>query len=266
MTAPVLFTLLLIAWVGAAPPVEVPADAEASFARYLTVAAAYRNAQLADAEVFLDLPRVADDELRQRARRGEVAIRSIELDGVGDDAEPPGALVHHWIGTTFVAGVTLQRVLDVVRDFNDYPRVFDPEVDAVRLLQEPRDGVARVYMRFRKVKVITTVIDTEQLIHYSEPAPDRAFTTAWATLVRQVDNAGEPDERQLADGDGLLWRLFASWRYLEADGGVWIENESIMLTRKPGFPMGLIVQPMLKAGPREGVEFALRSLSAELRR
>lgn len=245
---------------------EVPAAAEAAFARYLEVAARHRQAQLADDEGFLDLATVTDADLRRRARRGEVAVRRIELEAAGDDADPPGALVHHWIGTIFIPGTNLQEVIDVVSNFEDYPRLFAPEVDAARQLEEPRDGSVRIYMRFRKTKVITTVIDTEQVVHLERPRPDRAYSTAWATMVREVDNPGRADERLREDGEGLLWRLFASWRYLEADGGVWIENESIMLTRQPGFPLRLVMQPMLKAGPREGVEFALRKLGEELRR
>ncbi len=45
---------------------------------------------------------------------------------------------------------------------------------------------------------------------------------------------------------------------------LYIEHETIALTRKPGFPASLIVGPIINAGPKEGVGNALEAIRRAL--
>ena len=58
--------------------------------------------------------RSATDGTASRAaaasRNGEVVARPAHEDGI---VSVPGGLVHHWVGSTFIAGVTLRDALDV---------------------------------------------------------------------------------------------------------------------------------------------------------
>jgi len=66
--------------------------------------------------------------------------------------------------------------------------------------------------------------------------------------VRQVEHAGEPAERRLrpGTGNGYLWRANAMSKYLERDGGVYLELNTIGLSR--GFPafLGWIIEPVAR--------------------
>ena len=52
------------------------------------------------------------------------------------------------------------------------------------------------------------------------------------------------------DGHGYLWRLDGYWRLQEKDGGVYIQLESIALTRGVTAIFGWLVSPLLKSFPR----------------
>ena len=77
----------------------------------------------------------------------------------------------------------------------------------------------------------------------------------------EVEDAGTPQEHELPVGhdSGYLWRLNTYWRLLARDGGVYLQCESISLTR--GIPMGLgwVVGPFVTSIPKESLTFTLET-------
>ena len=67
-------------------------------------------------------------------------------------------------------------------------------------------------------------------------------------MCRQVENEGRPDERRMPVGrdSGYLWRANTLSTYLQADDGVFVELETIGLSRR--FPRGLgwITEPIAR--------------------
>jgi hypothetical protein len=115
--------------------------------------------------------------------------------------------VHHWYGTVFIPGATLQ---DVLRWEQDYPRHQDDfdEVEASRLISREGD-VFRIFLRLRRTKVITVHYNTEHLVVYSQHGPGRASSKSEATHIGELEDVGTPREREKpSDQDrGFLWRL-----------------------------------------------------------
>ena len=95
---------------------------------------------------------------------------------------------------------------------------------------------------------MTGVVDVWMLTEYQHLRPGRATAVARAECVRQVEHAGEPAERRLrpGTGNGYLWRANAMSKYLERDGGVYLELNTIGLSR--GFPalLGWIIEPVAR--------------------
>lgn len=79
--------------------------------------------------------------------------------------------------------------------------------------------------------------------------------------MAEVEHPGARDEREKPVGrdGGYLWRLHTYWRFLERDGGTYLQCESISLTR--GIPIGLgwVVGPFVTSLPRESLEFTLQT-------
>jgi len=58
---------------------------------------------------------------------------------------------------------------------------------------------------------------------------------------------------------GYLWRLNSYWRFLERDGGTYVQCESITLTRDVPFLLSWIIKPFVTDIPRETLAFTLES-------
>jgi hypothetical protein len=55
------------------------------------------------------------------------------------------------------------------------------------------------------------------------------------------------------------------WAYEERDGGLYLQLESVSLTRDLPTGLGWAVRPFVQSVPRESLEFTLRAASAALR-
>ena len=84
--------------------------------------------------------------------------------------------------------------------------------------------------------------------------------------MREVKNPGEADETILPDGEGggFLWRINSYWRFLERDGGTYIECESISLTRTIPFMVRWLVSPFVNDVPREQLSELLQATRGAL--
>ena len=91
----------------------------------------------------------------------------------------------------------------------------------------------RLVLRFFFKKIIAVTVNTESIAEFTPRGPDRVSSAIRSTRVTEVENPGTPDERELPVGrdGGYLWRLNTYWRFLERDGGTYIECESLTLTR-----------------------------------
>ncbi len=185
--------------------------------------------------------------------------------GKGDLPVPDG-LVHDWIGAAFLTGATIDRVLAFVQDYNRHKDTHQPEVLDSKLLARNGNDF-KIYLRLRKKKVITVVLNTEHAVHYTEIAPTRWVSASRATRIAEVDSPGTPKERELPVGSdhGYLWRLNSYWRFAERDGGVYVECEAISLTRNVPTGLGWIIEPIIRSLPAESLASTLRSTRDSVR-
>ena len=56
---------------------------------------------------------------------------------------------------------------------------------------------------------------------------------------------------------GYLWRLNNYWSYEEGDGGLYIQVESVSLSRAVPKGLGWAIGPFVNSVPRESLEFTL---------
>jgi hypothetical protein len=87
-----------------------------------------------------------------------------------------------------------------------------------------------------------------------------------STRIAEVENPGLTNEREKPVGrdGGYLWRLNTYWRFVERDNGVYIECESVTLTRGIPFGLGWVVGPFVTSIPRESLEFTLATTRKSL--
>ena len=90
---------------------------------------------------------------------------------------------------------------------------------------------------------------------------EREHGSALLREVRQVDDAGKPSERVLAEGEGegFLWAMNSYWRMEERDGGVYVECEAITLSRGVPLGLGMLINPMLQSFAEESLKNTLEA-------
>ncbi len=180
--------------------------------------------------------------------------------------ELPGALLHDWRGTAFIPGATAAEFDRLLRDFPAYPRVFAPQVMRAEVVSGNGDLV-HATMRVVQKHAITVVMDTTYDVNFGRLDARHGWSTSRSTRVDEIEHAGTRGERALpaAEAHGFLWRLDTWWSYEERDGGLYVQIESVSLTR--GIPAGLAwaVRPFIQSIPRESLEFTLRAASNAVR-
>lgn len=262
--------LLLAVSFGAARAAPAPpalpvlkAETREAFDRYVRLTDARNAGELKRGSALLwidDLPQAERVQAYAALKRGEVKIRNLETQENGAAVHCPGGLIHHWVGVVFVPGAKLGDVLNVLEDYNHHSDYYAPDVERSKV--ESRDGEHfRVFLRFRRHKVITVVLNTEHEVQYFHDAPNRAHSRSSAVRIAEVENPGKDDEREKAPGDdgGYMWRMETWWRMVEADGGVYVQSEAASLTRDLPVGVGWMVGPFVNSIPKDTLTFTLEA-------
>jgi len=203
-------------------------------------------------------------EAEARLRRGELIVEQLTPPAA---PLPPGGMLHHWRGTAFAAGAKAADFERLMKDFNSYPQHFQPQVIQAKVLDQ-HDDHFRVWMRVRQHHVITVVMDTVYDVTFGQLDPRHGYSFSRSTRISEIDSPGTSRERVLSANEehGFLWRLNTYWSYEERDGGLYMQIESVSLTRSIPTGLGWAIGPFVESVPRESLEFTLRSTCDALRR
>lgn len=210
------------------------------------------------------LARAPKDAATSRRCDGVLQARAGSGDGI---LTVPGGLVHHWVGFAFVRGATLRQAEAVARDYPAYSRIYKNVVSS-RVLSQQGDTY-RVLIRLKEGEAgIDAVLDVRSAVDYRSH-PDGSLTaTSRSEEIREVENAGRPNESLLPAGrdNGYLWRAHTLTRFIGGEDGVLVVMETLGLSRR--FPRGLgwIIEPIARRLGRKSVEGSLGEFAAAVRR
>ena len=247
-----LALLLLAVWPAAAAELN-PATAKA-WHEYVGSARAAMKARLNPTACFLWSEE--DASRMRRLRAGEILVVP------GEDGTPrhvPGGLIHHWLGAMFVPNVTLAEVVSVLRDYSRYPE-FYPSVVSSRLTA--REGDTDRFTSIEKHQALFSKIalDADFSAAYYDAGPKRAYSMATTTRLQQIQDYGGRHQRELepAAPKAYLWAVSTITRYLERDGGVYVELEGMALSR--GIPSALrwLVDPFVRQAAQDTMAASLK--------
>jgi hypothetical protein len=235
------------------------AAAVAAFEAYAGTVEARLAKQHAGAEGFLAAG------FGDRAAAGRLHDGQVVVERLAPTAGPvlPGAMLHHWRATVFVPGAEAGDFDRMMREVSVWPRTYAPEVVAARVIAGQGDRY-RMTMRVRQRHVLTVTMDTSYDVTLGQIDPLDRFSTSRSTQISEIGANGEA--LSAADEHGYLWRQNTYWSCAERNGGVYLQVESISLTR--AIPTGLAwaIGPFVESVPRESLEFTLRATGNALRR
>ena len=236
-----------------------------AFLRYARATEAEFLEQVSSDE-FLRIDYAGDFEEREEAlatvRDGGVHTARLKILDNGEEIEVRNGIVHHWYGAVLVPDVTLDEVLDLVKDYDTHGEVFAPDVQLSETLNASANrDVFDIRYRFLKRKLITVVYETEHHVEYTRVGPTRAYSMSRTTKVQEVEDPNGRNERKPPDtGRGFMWRINSYWRFDERPEGVWIESESISLTRNIPLLLRPIIGPFVNGVPRDTLTSTLSAV------
>ena len=238
---------------------EASPTALAAFNTYAAQLESRLAQQHRSANAFLAL----DPTARARLRSGELLIENLT-----PASQPSDALLHHWRATTFVPNATPADFERLLRDITAYPHNFAPEILASTVLtQTPTHTLLR--LRTRQHHVITVILDTTCDVTFASLDPASGVPgqlAGWGGRGYSISRSTRIDQISPTNLDGFLYRLNTYWSYEQRDGGLYLQLESLSLTR--AIPRGLAwaVRPYLESIPRESLIFTLTSARTALRK
>jgi hypothetical protein len=258
-----LILVLLIFVAGPSCAMGEPSPAAvAAFNTYVNTVESRLARQHQSRNDFLAPPLTAQDE--KRLQQGELMIEPITpLTG----SALPGALLHDWRGTAFVAGAKVADFERLMRDIGAYPQHFSPQVLQAKVLMQQGDHL-QAMMRVRQKHILTVVMDTTYDITFGRLDEQHGYSISRSTRISEIGSPGTSGEHALSaeEEHGFLWRLNTYWSYEERDGGLYMQIESVSLTRSVPTGLNWVVQPFIEKIPRESLEFTLRSTCNGLRK
>jgi hypothetical protein len=164
----------------------------------------------------------------------------------------PSGLVHHWVGVIFIPNATLSETDAVLNDYANEPEIYKPEVRRAKLI-ERNGNESKICIQLFKKSLVTVVLNECSDVTETHIGNNRIQSISRSTRIAEVADSGSPEEHERADGDdhGYMWRLNSYWRIEEKDGGVYVQNESITLTRTVPTLLAWLVNPLTKSIPRD---------------
>lgn len=174
----------------------------------------------------------------------------------------PGGLVHDWTGSVFIRGVTLDSVIRISQEYSRESSIYKDVIESRVLGHE--GNTYRVFTRLREHGAgVTAILDITSTIRYTYPTSRTAVMLSTSDDIRQVINGRDAKQLLPAGHDsGYLWRANEFSYFVEMDDGVYIESETVGLSRP--FPPGLtwILKPLARRFGRRSVETSLAEFAA----
>lgn len=245
------------------PAATLKPDTIAAFDKYVNLTDARNNEELRRKTNLLwidGLPERERAQAYEALKRGEVKMQRLETRGDGEKIRCPGGMIHHWIGVVFIPGAKLPDVLAGLQDYDHHAQYYAPDVEQSKI-ESHDDNHFLVFLRFRRHKVITLVLNTQHDVRYFRDSAAQEHSRSSAIRIAEVKNAGKRNEREKPPGKdgGYLWRMETWWRMEERDGGVYVQSEVVSLTRDIPAGLGWLIEPFVTSIPEETLTFTLEA-------
>ncbi len=228
-------------------------DTAAAFDRYIRATDAQMADDIRNGHFFIldRLPDTRRQEVYAKLQHGQIYIEQLHTKEDGKPIHVPEGMIHHWAGVIFIPGATLSRTLAVLQDYDNHENVYKPYVRRSKLMEHNGDEF-KVYLRLYQKSIVTVVVNANLDIHYILLNASQALSRSYSTRIAEVESPDKPDEHELPVGNdhGYVWRLYSYWRIEEKDGGVYVQVESIALSRTIPPLLVWLIKPLIRNIPR----------------
>jgi hypothetical protein len=233
---------------------ELKPETVAAFERYTKVAEAQMNDDIRlNRFLFIDrLPDAQRQGAYDQLQRGQVYIDELRTEENYQPIRVPNGLIHHWAGIIFIPKATLSEAISVLNDYDHEPDIYKPDIRRSKLVEQ-HGNTSKIYLQFYSKSIATVVLNAYFDVVETQIGPTKVESASRSTRIVEVADPGAPNEHERSDGvdHGYMWRLCSYWRIEQKDGGVYVENESITLTRTVPVLLAWLVNPLTKSIPHD---------------
>jgi hypothetical protein len=247
--------LVLLVCVFTVQAADLKRETLSAWETYVKSKTAEMQERLRPGQPFLKLDE--DQESMANVRNGQIVVLQNGSKGM---KRVPSGLIHDWSGAAFIQGATLNQVLSVARDYDHYKDFYRPNVVDSKAVSLGQAETRFSIVLMNKSALVNVAIDGEYSCLFFQVDEHRWYSISETTRIREVENYGAPDQRELSDGqgNGLIWRLFSIARFDERDGGVYVELEAIALTRDIPVTLRWLIEPIVSRVSRNSLMTSLR--------
>ena len=205
----------------------------------------------------------ASDRLA-KVRAGEIIVSPV---GPQNPRRVQSGLIHDWVGAVFVPNVSIKEVLAVLSDYARYKEFYQPTVidSKATATGDVKDRFSMLLMN--KAFFLKTALDTDYESCYVHVHDQKGYGVYRTTRIQEIEEYGAPAQRILHEGEGhgIIWRLFGITRYVERDGGVYIELEAIGLSRDIPPSLRWLIEPVVRRVSRGSILTSLQQTQNAVR-
>jgi hypothetical protein len=184
-----------------------------------------------------------DTALNQQLVNGQ-KVQTMEANGPNPHKLPGGQL-YDWIGTVFIPGATMDRLLRMLQDYDHRDQYFSETIAASKLLCYSSPDHFQYTMRMK------------------EPAPLGVDSdVVWERVDGQHWRCRSVSTRvaEIGKDHGYLRRLNSYWRFAESVKGVYVEAETITLSDEFGAMTRAIGSALMGINPEKSLKHSLTSM------
>ncbi len=186
----------------------------------------------------------------EKLRAGNILAVRAENGGM---VPVPHGLIHHWIGTVFIPNTDAENVLNVLQDYDSYSQTYAPGVASSRLLTRTQDDFTYEMKLVEKGFGIKTALIGRFHSHYAQVDEVSGFSATDTEDLAELDSPGTTAEHRLttAEAHGFVENVFTVVRYRQREGGVYLEVETMTLSREIPASVRWFVGPIVQTFSRD---------------
>jgi hypothetical protein len=186
-------------------------------------------------------------EIQRRVQHNEVVVTN------HDPRKVPAGLIHHWVGAMFVPNTPLDQVMSVLATYERYSEWYKPLITKAAVLERDGDNVKLTAVAVQKAFSVTAAVETDDEVKIVRPAPNRALITTTAVRIQEIADYGQLSEHPYPEArrPGYVWRAVVLQRLEQRDGGVYVEFETVSLSRGIPLEVRWLIKPLTDNLPRK---------------
>lgn len=252
----ILLLLLSATFTQAAQPKQDALRAWDNYIGSVNTSVAERNA---GRRPFLSVDE--SSEMLRRVQNGELVVTK------HDPRKVPQGLIHHWIGVMFVPNVSLDQVMQVLNSYDRYSDIYKPLIRKTSVIEQAGDTVKLNVLAVQKALSVTAAVETDEEIQIARPAPSRVSITANSVRIQEIADYGQPSEHAFPEDrtPGYVWRALIVDRLEQRNGGVYVELETISLSRGIPVEVRWLIKPLTDDLPRKMMTDMLDDMRSAVR-